>query len=144
MYALSLMVVGGAPLLNQGAAYWALPALLGCVQAHYAPRPSARLAAPLLGIVVALTLLGSHPQQALIAWLPAVFYVLYLVLRSLPGPARYGASSPSWWPAPWGRAWPPCATSQLSRCLVLPLAPVGWTSPPPPWAPSARSLSWPA
>ena len=78
VYSQSLLVIGGAPLLNQGAAYWALPAALWCVQRHL---DGHRLGAPLLAALVALTLLGSHPQQALIAGAPAALYALYAAAR---------------------------------------------------------------
>ncbi|HEV2123498.1 MAG TPA: hypothetical protein VGW38_12080, partial [Chloroflexota bacterium] len=35
VYGQSLFVVGGAPLLNQGAAYWALPAVIWCICRHW-------------------------------------------------------------------------------------------------------------
>ncbi|MGH2367797.1 MAG: hypothetical protein ACRDI2_06325, partial [Chloroflexota bacterium] len=75
----SLYVVGGAPLVNQGAAYWALPALLWGVHAHFG---GARWAAPALTAALALTLLGSHPQLAIIATAPAVAYTLWLTVRT--------------------------------------------------------------
>jgi hypothetical protein len=90
IYSQSLLVIGGAPLLNQGAAYWALPAALWCVQRHLDGR---RLGAPLLAAVVALTLLGSHPQQALIAGAPAALYALYAAVR-WPGARTRGALLP--------------------------------------------------
>jgi hypothetical protein len=71
VYGQSLVVVGGAPLLNQGAAYWALPALLGCVHWCFAGR---RWAAPLLALLCGLTLLGSHPQLSLLVLLPPAVY----------------------------------------------------------------------
>jgi hypothetical protein len=78
-YGHSLFVVGGAPLLNQGAAYWALPALCWCVHRHWRGWP---LAAPLAGLVVALTLLGSHPQLAIISLSPPALYALGLTVRT--------------------------------------------------------------
>lgn len=75
VYSQSLFVIGGAPLLNQGAAYWTLPALLWSARAHFG---GARLAAPTAGVIVALQLLGSHPQLALIAAFPAALYALGL------------------------------------------------------------------
>ncbi|MDQ3701107.1 MAG: hypothetical protein M3442_09335, partial [Chloroflexota bacterium] len=74
VYGQSLFVVGGAPLLNQGAAYWALPALLWCADRHLRGR---RMAAPALAAVLALTLLGSHPQLAILASAPAGIYLLW-------------------------------------------------------------------
>jgi hypothetical protein len=75
----SLLVVGGSPLLNQGAAYWALPALLGATTWHFKGH---RLAAPGGAAILALTLLGSHPQQAIIAVTPAALYLLYELARA--------------------------------------------------------------
>ncbi len=77
-YGHSLHVIGGAPLLNQGAAYWALPALLWGIDAHFR---GARLAAPCTGAVTGLLLLGSHPQMALLVGTPAAAYAAYLALR---------------------------------------------------------------
>lgn len=77
VYGQSLFVVGGAPLLNQGAAYWALPALLWCADRHVAGR---RIAAPALAAVLALTLLGSHPQLAILAGAPAGTYLLWRIV----------------------------------------------------------------
>ena len=71
VYSQSLFVVGGAPLINQAAAYWALPALLWCVDRRFAGVP---LAAPAAAATIALALLGSHPQLALIALAPAALY----------------------------------------------------------------------
>jgi hypothetical protein len=74
IYGQSLFVVGGAPLLNQGAAYWALPATLWCVGEAFAGH---RHGAPLLGIAVALVLLGSHPQLSIIALAPGAMFALW-------------------------------------------------------------------
>jgi hypothetical protein len=78
VYGQSLFVVGGAPLLNQGAAYWALPAALWCVEAAIARQP---LAAPALGLVIALTLLGSHPQLAIIVLTPPAICAAWHIVR---------------------------------------------------------------
>ena len=74
VYGQSLFVVGGAPLLNQGAAYWALPAALLLVRRAFAGR---RWAAPALGTLVALTLLGSHPQLAIVALAPPALFAAW-------------------------------------------------------------------
>ncbi len=74
IYSQSLLVVGGAPLINQGAAYWALPAMLWSARAHIRGHP---LGAPALGAVLALCLLGSHPQQAILATAPMALYLLW-------------------------------------------------------------------
>ena len=78
VYGLSPFVVGGTPLLNQGAAYWALPG--GLLLVHLALKGD-RWAAPLLGVVVALTLLGSHPQLAIIALVPPALYAAGATVR---------------------------------------------------------------
>jgi hypothetical protein len=78
VFGLSPFVVAGAALLNQGAAYWVLPAALWCVQECFAGR---RLAAPLLAMVLALALLGSHPQLVVIALAPPALYAAALAVR---------------------------------------------------------------
>lgn len=77
VFSQSLYVVGGAPLLNQAAAYWALPALLWCVAAHFggSSHQSPR-AAPAFAAVLALMLLGSHPQLAVIVLAPVTAFAL--------------------------------------------------------------------
>ena len=82
VYGQSLFVVGGAPLLNQGAAYWALPAALLCVRRAFLGE---RWPAPALGLVLALTLLGSHPQLAIVALAPPALYTAW---RAAVGPRR--------------------------------------------------------
>ncbi|MGI8424687.1 MAG: YfhO family protein [Chloroflexota bacterium] len=82
VYSQSLFVAGGAPLLNQGPAYGALPAALLAVRWGFAGRAGA---APVLGLIVALTLLGSHPQLAIVALAPPALCALWLGLR---GPRR--------------------------------------------------------
>jgi len=78
VYGQSLFVIGGAPLLNQGAAYWSLPAALALVEACARGRG---WAAPALGVVTALTLLGSHPQLAVIALVPPAGLAAWKILR---------------------------------------------------------------
>ncbi|MBI3971884.1 MAG: YfhO family protein [Chloroflexi bacterium] len=76
----SLFVVVGAPLLNQAPAYAALPALLWAVDRHFA---GARLAAPAVGVALALLLLGGHPQMVLIAAFPPGAYAAWLAWRRI-------------------------------------------------------------
>ncbi|CAA9271643.1 MAG: hypothetical protein AVDCRST_MAG77-3260 [uncultured Chloroflexi bacterium] len=71
VYSESPYVTAGTPLLNQGAAYWALPALLLLVRMA---RRDHAFAAPLAGVVIALTLLGSHPQLAVLTLGPPALY----------------------------------------------------------------------
>ena len=78
VYGLSPFATGGTPLLNQGAAYWALPG--GLLLVHVALKGD-RWAAPLLGVVVALALLGSHPQLAIIALAPPALYAVGATVR---------------------------------------------------------------
>ena len=78
VYGQSLFVVGGAPLLNQGAAYWTLPAAMALVESCSRGRG---WAAPALGIVVALTLLGSHPQLAVITLVPPAGLAVWRLAR---------------------------------------------------------------
>lgn len=78
IFSQSLFVVGGAPLLNQAGAYWLLPALLWVVARTIDWHP---LAPPLGGIVLALGILGGHPQVVLIAALPAMMWAAVALFR---------------------------------------------------------------
>ena len=78
IFSQSLFVVGGAPLLNQAGAYWVLPALLWVVARTIDWHP---LAPPLGGIVLALGILGGHPQVVLIAALPAMLWAAVALFR---------------------------------------------------------------
>ncbi len=78
IFSQSLFVVGGAPLLNQAGAYWLLPALLWVVARTIDWHP---LAPPLGGIVLALGILGGHPQLVLIAALPAMMWAAVALFR---------------------------------------------------------------
>ncbi|HEX2035548.1 MAG TPA: hypothetical protein VHS99_15340, partial [Chloroflexota bacterium] len=80
VYGQSLYVVGGAPLLNQGATYWTLPATLWLVQRHVAGGHA--LAAPLLALAMALALVGGHPQLVLLTSFPAALAALVLAVTT--------------------------------------------------------------
>jgi hypothetical protein len=75
----SLLVIGGAPLLNQAGSYWVAPALLWVVARTLDWHP---LAPPLGGIIVALGLLGGHPQVTIVAALPAISWAGVALIRS--------------------------------------------------------------
>lgn len=81
VYGQSLFVVGGAPLLNQGAAYWSLPAGLLLVRRAFRGE---RWAPPMAGVLIALTLLGSHPQLAIVALVPPALYAVWSGVRRGP------------------------------------------------------------
>ena len=75
----SLLVIGGAPLLNQAGSYWVAPALLWVVARTIDWHP---LAPPLGGVVVALGLLGGHPQVTMVAAMPAMGWAAFALVRS--------------------------------------------------------------
>lgn len=75
----SLLVIGGAPLLNQAGSYWVAPALLWVVARTVDWHP---LAPPIGGIIIALGLLGGHPQVTIVAALPAVGWAAVALVRS--------------------------------------------------------------
>jgi hypothetical protein len=75
----SLLVIGGAPLLNQAGSYWVAPALLWVVARTVDWHP---LAPPIGGIIIGLGLLGGHPQVTIVAALPAVGWAAVALVRS--------------------------------------------------------------